>query len=128
MSMDGLATTESAYRAALGTVLDIDVEDVPSFDGLAAELQWDAWLGSLNLGVWRTRPPGLVVPGGYWIFRCQSPYHGYEVHSVVMRAAMVAFDPYPQPKVLTLEGSAVQGECYYVLDPAEPAGRFALNH
>lgn len=118
-----------AWRAALGSLLDISVENLPDFEGLSADMQWTAWLGSrLNLGIW-SFPPGATFPPGYWLLVIASPYPGYDLHTLVMRGGNVAYDPHPEPQDLSrLPPEQMRvGQMLMPLDPSEPSGRFVAG-
>jgi hypothetical protein len=121
-----VATAEDAYRAALASILAVELEQVPMFEGLAAELEFQAWLGGkLNLACLKFA--SMDPPTGYWIARIRSPYD-FHPHTVVMRYQQVVHDPHPAQKVQPgVEGLTVlQCELLVPLDPSLPAGTPAL--
>lgn len=123
--MAELTSDLDAYRAALGSLLAIELDQIPAFEGVAAPLQWDAWIATeLNLAVLRMSPNVLPIPVGYWLGRLPSPYPGYDLHSVVMRGTALAHDPHPEPQQYPIELSIC--EVFVPLDPAEPSGRWLL--
>jgi hypothetical protein len=124
VQMNELTSAESAYRACLATVLDMSLDDVPSFDGLAADMQWAAWLGArMNLMVVTINS---TYPG-FWIARVRSPYPAYAVHSLVMRSGLVIHDPHPEPQPVPLDMALLSSELLAPLDPSLPCGRAALE-
>jgi hypothetical protein len=44
--MERLTSDAEAYRACLASMLQMDLEEFPTFEGLAAPLQWNAWLAA----------------------------------------------------------------------------------
>jgi hypothetical protein len=46
--MERLTSDAEAYRACLASMLQMDLEEFPTFEGLAAPLQWNAWLSSAS--------------------------------------------------------------------------------
>lgn len=110
-----------AYRAALASLLEIELEEIPAFTGLNGELKLHAWLSDLNLAV--VRVSGFQAPPMLWIARTQSPYPGYAVHSVVMRAAVLLHDPHPEPQPFD-QTTILGADIITPADPSLPSGRF----
>ena len=127
--MEALASDVQAYRAALASLLDLDLDVVPAYDGQAQGLQWDAWLGgTLNLGAFRfSADLGVDVGPTLSLGRIVSPYVGYDIHTVVMRGMMLEFDPHPEPVEYEVLEHLALVELMVPLDPSLPSGRFAVD-
>lgn len=126
VQMEQLTSEEDAYRAALASILELELDDVPRFTGMASEMQLEAWLGAeLNLcrfGVGDMQP---AVPG-YWLARVHSPYPSYTVHTVVMQHLRIVHDPHPEPQPIDITMGVVRCDLLVPLDPALPSGRHAM--
>jgi hypothetical protein len=125
--MESLTSEVQAYRAALATLLDLDLDDVPAYDGQAQGIQWDAWLASMNLGAFRFMPDQGAMGVAYGLGRIVSPYVGYDMHTVVLQGGMVVFDPHPDPEEFDLDERLGLVELMIPLDPALPSGRFVVD-
>lgn len=122
MDQDVAATTEEAYRAALASILGMDLWDVPPFPGLAYEVQYAAWLAGRNLSVFAMA--GMQPPPGYWLARVPGDPYGYAVHTLVMVGAQCAHDPHPEQKLRPrgMETTVTMCELLLPIDPALPSG------
>lgn len=126
--MERLTSDVEAYRACLASILQMDLDDFPTYTGLAEAMQWNAWLATeLNLYVMQFAFGAVATPPGLWIARMPSPYLGYDVHSIVCAGFRSAHDPHPesQPGGSYLNISTV--ELLMPLDPGEPSGRFTRD-
>lgn len=125
--MDGLTSASDAYQACLASLLEVEIEEVPTFEGLAAAYEWNAWLASkLNLYIVTFDMGSIPTPPGMWLARIQSPYPAYGTHTVVMMAHELAHDPHPEPQEYDVLDSVAMIELMIPLDPAEPSGRYRL--
>lgn len=123
-----LTSDVQAYRAALASILDVDLDLVPEFEGLPAQMQWNGWLaGECNLASLVFEAGQINFPPGYWIARLRSPYPGYQVHSVVMAGTSLAHDPHPEPQEYAADALVLLVELLVPLDPSEPSGRYRLG-
>jgi hypothetical protein len=123
--MESLTSDTEAYRACLASLLQIELDEFPAFQGLAATMQWNAWLASeLNLYVLRFEFGTIATPPGMWLATMASPYQGYDLHAVVCAGSRVVHDPHPeaQPGADYLNLATV--ELLIPLDPGEQSGRF----
>lgn len=124
--MERLTSDEEAYRACLASVLQVDLGDLPTFEGLAAPMQWNAWLaGELNVYVMQFPFAAVPNPPGYWLARLKSPYQGYDVHTCVCVGSRFAHDPHPEAQGDMAYPDVATIEVLIPLDPGEPSGRFA---
>jgi hypothetical protein len=124
--MEQLTRETDAYRACLATILELELEQVPEFEGMAADLQFQAWLATdLNMATLRLEVLSPVPPI-LWLARVHSPYPLYKVHTVVMQQALIAFDPHPEPQPVDLSSAVIQCEVFVPMDPSAPSGHFAL--
>lgn len=123
--MESLTSDTEAYRACLASILQMELDEFPTFEGLSAVLQWDAWLASeLNLCCLRFGVDAITVPHGLWVARLASPYPGYEWHSVVCAGGNMVHDPHPEPQEYELRAVMYAVELLLPMDPGEPFGRF----
>jgi hypothetical protein len=77
--MERLTSDAEAYRACLASMLQMDLEEFPTFEGLAAPLQWNAWLAAeLNVIAMQFAFGTIPTPPGLWLARMASPYQGYD--------------------------------------------------
>lgn len=114
-----------SYRACLASLFECDLDAIPQFDGLAADLEFQAWLAR-EVRMVVVRLDDMTPPACYWIARVTSPYPAYKLHSVVMAGANMALDPHPEPQHLGWPDCVVQCEVFVPLDPAEPSGGLLL--
>jgi hypothetical protein len=95
--MERLTSDAEAYRACLASMLQMDLEEFPTFEGLAAPLQWNAWLAAeLNVIAMQFAFGTIPTPPGLWLARMASPYQGYDVHTVVCVGSRPLHDPHPE--------------------------------
>lgn len=124
--MDTLTRPEEAYRACLASMLDLELEQVPLYEGLSADLQWQAWTASeLNLA--RVMLQDWQPAPCLWLARVTSPYPAYKVHTLVMEHTRIAHDPHPEPQHIDVTMGVLQVDLYVPLDPSLPIGRAALE-
>jgi hypothetical protein len=124
--MERLTSDVEAYRACLASMLQMDLDEFPAFEGLAASMQWNAWLASeLNVCMLVFEFAAVPVPPGLWIARMPSPYQGYDVHSVVCAGTQPVHDPHPEAQPNGTYPNVTTMELMLPLDPGEPLGRFA---
>lgn len=123
--MERLTSDAEAYRACLASILQMDLDDFPTFEGLAAPMQWNAWLASeLNICALAFPADSLQTPPGLWLARMPSPYQGYDVHTIVCAAGRPLHDPHPEAQPNGEYPMITVAELLFPMDPGEPLGRF----
>lgn len=126
VTMRTMTDASEAYRACLASMLELELDEVPVFVGMASDLQMQAWTASeLNLAhfqVQQMRPPPVL-----WIALVNSPYPAYSVHALVMEGLLIAHDPHPEPQPIDVTGGVLQCDLYVPLNPALPVGKYALH-
>lgn len=127
VTQESMTSDVQAYRAALASILEVDLDVLPAFEGMAGPMQWDAWMATeLNLCLLRFAVDTMERPPGMWLALIMSPYVGYEMHTVVMRGGALAHDPHPEPQEYRVLDLLAVIEMMLPLDPALPSGRHAL--
>lgn len=123
--MESMTSDVESYRAALASLLGMDLDRMPRFDGLPGPLEWDAWLArELNMASLRFNAGAIPIPPGMWLARIVSPYPGYRTHTVVMARGGLAHDPHPEPQEYLPHERLALMELLIPLDPSEPSGPF----
>lgn len=126
--MDRLTSDTEAYRACLASILQMDLDNFPAFEGLAAPMQWNAWLASeLNVCALVFRFDAVPTPVGLWLARMESPYQGYDVHTIVCAGDRPLHDPHPEAQPGGTYQAIATVELLVPLDPGEPVGRFIIR-
>jgi hypothetical protein len=115
-----------AYRACVASLLELELEQVPQFEGMAAGLEFDAWLAR-ELQMVRVTMLQFSPPPMLWIARVHSPYLTYDTHSLVMQQWATLFDPHPEAQPIDVQEELVLVELFCPMDPAQPSGRAALE-
>ena len=97
------APSGNCFPACLASILELDLAEVPNFQGTDWQLQYHAWLRPLGLAMLMTALPAgeqlerfadVVLPG-YTILAVDSPRFAPLLHAVVALDGEVVWDPHP---------------------------------
>lgn len=115
----------NCLQAALASIFEMDLEDVPHFVGMAEDVWWTEfwkWLGERNIELHYER---IASPGGWlplnvpYLLTGPSP-RGEFSHVVVARDHEVIHDPHPDGTGLA---DGWRGAYYFLVrDPAQQRG------
>jgi len=126
--MASLTREVESYRAALASLLEVDLELIPDYEGLGSSMRWNAWLASELNVLMLVCEFGTFGPAqGMWIAQIDSPYPGFKFHYVVCAGADIVWDPHPEPQDYTDAAKIVGQHFVMAMDPALPMGRAALE-
>lgn len=111
----------NCLQAALATVFDLPLDEVPHFVAMPADVWWSAlerWLAERNIAVnWLPQPPWYPL-GAYYLMTGKSPRGDFK-HVVVCRNGDLIHDPHPDGTGLDMDHPEQFGIYYFVvLDPA----------
>jgi hypothetical protein len=125
--MESRTSEVESYRAAVASILGLELDVLPAFDGPTGPMEWDAWFArELNMVVVRFEE-GFSPPRCYWVAAVASPYHGTDVHFVVMQREQLVHDPHPEAEWFDVRPVLVMMDVFVPLDPSLPAGGAALS-
>lgn len=91
------------FPACIASILEMDLAEVPNYQGEHWQHHYHAWLAPLGLAFLTTNIPseeliaswpGMVLPG-YTILAVDSPRHPGHLHAVVALDGVVVWDPHP---------------------------------